>query len=539
MHRWSRIVGIALLLGAVALGWATSTWHTFVDEGGNVLFGYLLSRGALLYRDVFTHHFPFPYYWVAGVTGILGRSMSALRLSVLVFELLCLGAVLRTTRLWLATGLFALAWSAIAYLYFGNLVLYDVFKGFPLLGVFAATLACTAGSARLRPSDGVLLGVLASIAGLCDPYSIYPVALAAGALAASADGRRAVRSMLATGLVAVAAYTGLLLASGTLGDFWRTAIEYNWTTYLPYASDSAFPVGRILTKLARGLDLLDERWWLRWTPRETIDWPNQAPDHWMLTGFLYRAAVIVLVVRLGAGGRWLAAGFVYLWCALLMATRGEVRFHGIPFVLDALFAAACTVTGELPRARRDAREVFAPLGARHPSRTSAAALALRATRITLAAMLAWLVLSCTAVIWHSREQLSYEATFGPYERQAALIRRLACERSDVLFAYYPWDALLNFFADLRPVSRWGYLFPWVAREALPEVVHTLGERDAVVSIDLEGEVWGQQNRVWLAPLIAFLDERYRYVGAGFWVSPRLYAECGPSATLPDSAMWRR
>ncbi len=52
-------------------------WLDFVDEQDNLSVGWLVSRGQVLYTDVFSHHMPFPYYYAAlltklGFSGFIG-----------------------------------------------------------------------------------------------------------------------------------------------------------------------------------------------------------------------------------------------------------------------------------------------------------------------------------------------------------------------------------------------------------------------------------------------------------------------------------
>ena len=61
-------IGLALLLLAgaatlIVLG-SVRHWYWHPDEHDNMAVGWLLSRGHVLYRDVFSHHMPLPYLLV-------------------------------------------------------------------------------------------------------------------------------------------------------------------------------------------------------------------------------------------------------------------------------------------------------------------------------------------------------------------------------------------------------------------------------------------------------------------------------------------
>ncbi len=57
-------------------------WLRFVDESDNLTVGWLISKGYVLYRDTFSHHMPFPYYY-AGLLIKLGlNDFSGLRIGM-------------------------------------------------------------------------------------------------------------------------------------------------------------------------------------------------------------------------------------------------------------------------------------------------------------------------------------------------------------------------------------------------------------------------------------------------------------------------
>src|SRR5512146_1332285 len=85
----------------------------FVDEADTITVGWLISRGSVLYRDVFSHHFPFSYYWTAGVVSIFGNSFPAVRVSILLLQIALFAAAMWMTRFYLAIGLASLVWNLI------------------------------------------------------------------------------------------------------------------------------------------------------------------------------------------------------------------------------------------------------------------------------------------------------------------------------------------------------------------------------------------------------------------------------------------
>jgi hypothetical protein len=97
---------------------------------------------------------------------------------------------------------------------------------------------------------------------------------------------------------------------------------------------------------------------------------------------------------------------------------------------------------------------------------------------------------------------------------------------------------LNFFADRQPVGRYGYLFPWVLEDGLPDIIGGLQDREAIVALDLEGRLGPFENKIWMEPVKGFLAENYEYLGQGIWRSPGLRKSCAAIA-VPSWARWSR
>jgi hypothetical protein len=202
----------------------------------------------------------------------------------------------------------------------------------------------------------------------------------------------------------------------------------------------------------------------------------------------------------------------------LIGARGDERFVAAPLVLTGTFCALWMVV-------LAARTPGVRVALRHERPGRAGIIASTAVRIVLGGILTWLAVRGGANVRTHRRMLSFEATFCPYIRTASTLRRAACGDPTVALGVYPEQSLLYYFTGLRPVA--GYLFmpPWVAEIALPAVIDDLGRRDTVVAVDVAGNVWGHENRVYLAPLLRYLDGNYRQLGTNLWVSPAFAARC--------------
>ncbi|MBC7317319.1 MAG: hypothetical protein H5T70_12930, partial [Chloroflexi bacterium] len=131
----------ACLGGATVIGILTLYRGAFGDEADNLAVGALVREGYALYRDVFSHHFPLPYYWMAVVVAACGRSLFAARFSVLLLQMGAFALPMALNRERFALGLAALGWGLLRLFYRGNMVLYSSFCAPALAIVFVLTLS--------------------------------------------------------------------------------------------------------------------------------------------------------------------------------------------------------------------------------------------------------------------------------------------------------------------------------------------------------------------------------------------------------------
>jgi hypothetical protein len=99
----------------------------------------------------------------------------------------------------------------------------------------------------------------------------------------------------------------------------------------------------------------------------------------------------------------------------------------------------------------------------------------------------------------------------------------------VSLAYYPDGIAYYWFADMKPVSKYVFMWPWVAEVGLDEVIDELGREEELTIVVREDKlVWGlYDTKDYLQPLDEFLEENYHEVEDGIFLSPGLYAKCQP------------
>ena len=303
---------------------------------------------------MFSHHFPFPYYWVALVVKLFGSSFVAVRISMLVLQAALFALSMRLSRFYLPLGLTALAWSLTNQFYRGQEAIYASFEAILLVAVFAVILALLVRRRQVGKFALATCGILLALAVLTDPLMIYPALIGLAAIFAS--GLRSRAGRLQEGLrralwvggaaLAVAGIFALsLLASGTAGDFYREAIWFNAEIYAKYEDADPNRIGSILQNLSSGLDISAERW-RRYTspfvPLNTYRSVRLEDENlfaaWIFAGFLSRLSILACGLGLILNRKYLAALFLYLFAAALLV-RADAGLYAMGFALLSLFAA--------------------------------------------------------------------------------------------------------------------------------------------------------------------------------------------------------
>lgn len=509
-------LGILLLLLALGIGTTVLYLGVFGDEGDNIAVGLFISKGKVLYRDIFSHHFPFAYFWTAVVFSLFGPSVIALRLSVMIFQIVSFALVMRLTRLYLPVGLAALTWSLIGHFYFGNMAIYHMFSGIAISIIFLETFAITFGYIRADRDTMILAGGYSLIAILADPLTVLPVSIAILVLSFSAAGvRRSFWAILILG-IGIASYLLYLWITGSLDDFWRDVIIFNREIYDKYYSTNFSRLLRTLVDKTIGLDILESTMWLN---------PNISPSinrltpfgQWYLGGFFYRLAIIMTTITLLLKRRVLTATFVYFFTASLLV-RSEVFFYTIGFVIVALLASSWLFlimirTRSVSEKMEGENTISRLLGNLFAG--------------VIALSLGWLMISGFLSILENRNRLSYAANFGIYEKMGVDIRTMVCNQ-DTMLGIYPGDPILYLYTGMEPVSRYVIMYPWVAELALQEVIDSLlpeQQVKAIIYVDRDGSIWGRKNLNYLGELIAFLDKNYVEAEPNYYRSPSLIEAC--------------
>jgi hypothetical protein len=511
-------IGITLFLLAAGLGYSAMLYSSFGDEGDSIAAAMFISKGLVLYRDIFSHHFPFVYCWIALFFKLIHPSIRVARFSILVFQLLTFFVMMLVTRRYKTIGLVAVLWSSIGFLYFANMALYQSVIAMACLPLFMIPLLAILQHKAPSLTEAILLGVCASIALLTNPLAAFPIATASLFLILNRINRR---RMVVTTLVFTACMGLFLLYlsyTHSLGDFYQSAILFNLQVYPKYNSAADIP-GNFLNTIASGLYLFGTG-----RPMFPYDLSGSFTQTtiFLLSGTVSRLIVLLTCLGLLIKRKFLAAGFVFLFAAGILI-RQYTNFDNLSFTLISLTMLA--FSSMLPW---EADLIRIKTGPEKTERnTWKLALSKQAFLTAVFSLLIclWFVSEGIIFRFNSQEDFNYAANFSTYLKESKKITLLACGQP-VKLGYYPEGSYYYFFTGMQPVSKYIYLWPWVAEVGLNDILMSLKEdANVVVYIDKGGSVWGLANQKYLAPLIDYVEEEYIDAGNSYYISPGLQGAC--------------
>jgi hypothetical protein len=530
-------LGISFLLGLTKI-----SFGQFVDEADNLAYGWMITQGNVLYRDLFSQHFPLAYYWSAGVVAVFGNSQAIARVSILVLQFGVFAYCMRATRLYFPIGLTALAWGLTSHFHRGNLLLYDTFDGIFLTSTAILVFSILLERSQVKRSVLVMIGFLLGLALLSNPLSIYPATVAAIAIGLSVIGldwksglheglRRLFWVVLPIGVV-VGAYGAYLFISGTWKDFYWQVIWFNANIYGQYTDTNPNRLGQIAYQLARGLDVLNPQYRQIISPFlgfgiERYRMANEDQYYsWIFSSLTFRLSILLCTVSLLLRRKVLPAIFLYVFSASLLI-RAETSWHAIPFIWLSLFAGAYYLVNMASPPRNwttgiDQEESW------KSSLFWLGRFAWRTVYLLLLVLFTWSAIRGAQFLIQNRKALFDRQYIHQLEVFGDEIRQLTCNQSDVEMLIYPFDPMTYFVTQIPPASRYTHLHPWIAQIALPDVIAELKNHpSAVVQVKTERQMWQKYPvKVFLADLILYLNQNYIKINESLWMSPELALRCG-------------
>lgn len=486
-----------------ALAVATASFSVFVDEGDTLALGRFLSEGRVLYRDLFSHHFPFPYYWCAALFPILGTSTVAYRVSLLAVGLAAFLSAIALSRRSVPLIVAGAAWFVIAPFCAGHMVVYPTFAGYALVILVALALDGLVGRAQWGSAHGVAAASGSVVAVLSDPTTAPTVAAAIAAILVCRPPRRTVVAGVVSAACLLAVWLGYLGLTGSGAAFLSDAVGFNLSVYSKYRAGWG-----LLPSSLMGLDLTDSSFPIVHVGIPFADTVPGEPlfDRSLFTGVLFRlcgvaAVVLLLSVRKPAAAFF--AGFIPL---SLILSGHAFNFHGIPFALVSLLLAGHVTTGNWT--------VSSTFGTRQRLVSGIAQWTVRLGVVGLTLM---------CLVQVARRPAQYLAS--PYLKgeaeQARLLSGIPARPAQARLAVIPAGTYAQFLTGMQPLTRFIFFWPWVLDRYEDEIKTSLTSEAALVVVNPPGGVGGPTFARRLADLEELCKHRLCSLGPRLYVSPRL------------------
>ena len=537
----SPTAGIILLVISLLIALTKVYYGRFVDEGDNLSVGWLLSQGSILYRDVFSHHFPFAYYWVAGIVRIFGNSFEAVRISVMLLQIGLFAVCMLLTRFYLVIGLTSLVWNLINQFQRGQEVLYVTFESIMMVAIFTLIFSVLTQKTEPRKRTLVTAGLLLALSILTDPLMVYPALVAFAALFISGIGPTPPRRLQGgfsrvlpaaiPAILVLGIYVLYLAWSGTLQNFYRDTIWFNAEIYAKYENANPDRLGQIGQNLVSGLNIFNPRYYQQVSPFIALDTnrsiglaANTGYSTWIFSSFLFRLSILACVAALLLRGRGGVGAFLYIFSATLLV-RSNTGLYTTGFTLVSIFTAFYLLFEQ----RRP------NLLARNQQNHSHTGSLIRNTM-----QVGWLSLTLLiGLMWSFAafrggyflvdhwDVLMDNRQVTMYENLGSSIREAACGQNDVQILYYPINPIVYFVTEIPPASKYTFMYPWVAEIGQQELIDELKQNPAAVILINTSRKAGTPQGVttYMADTIRFLNQDYVYWGVNKWMSPQLAKLC--------------
>jgi hypothetical protein len=503
------------------------TFYNAGDEGETFLNGWLLSSGKVLYRDIFTNHFPFSYIWVSIITSLFGSSIAIYRLSLLVLRIVLFGSAMAITRDKLVIGLVSLCWSLIGPLYLGNLLVYYSFNGILIISAFFIVFAVLKGDINYSNKVTLYIGFLIGLSFLNDPFMYLPGAImlffliVAGLRAGVTHKEKFLHAFcpFLGAVLVIIIYIAYLLLTSSFNEFIQQCVVFNIEIYSKYSY--VYPtIAPFFRALIGGFDVFSSSVRVITDPYYDLQY-FELLEGWVFTALFARLAVITIFLVFLLRKKYICAIFIYLLGAAIYA-RGANYFHSSAFIIFSITAASYVLL--------DFFSTFFEIWSLKPTKRNwnyYKLLIIITLAVTVNSMFFWLNIRMVEFFSQRRSEFSYETQFGHWINDANHFYSFSCGNSEATFLYYVYNPIISYLTMLPPTTRYYNMTPWVAEVGLQETIDNLEGKFAIVYIEKDTTLWGFNTNEYLSDIIDYLDNNYIEVEYRTYLSPLQYQYCFP------------
>ena len=491
----------------------------FTDEEDNFAVGSLLLKGFVLYKDIFTHHFPFAYYWTSLVFLFKNNSIFIARLSVLLFQLFTMIIVAIETQYFLAVSITAITWILLRNFVGGQMLLYHTFAAFSLMVIYIIGYKILIDG-NITGKYLIIISIFSFIAILSTPLSVYTVIIVYTSVIIKLyesnlpNSKNKIILFLSSIFILFLIFIIYLIIGKTFLDFINEAIVFNTTIYSKYSSFYHYQSSRnimvILDNITSFLQLR-ENFWYNINLMRPINVNYGWVDQWIFTGFLYRVSFIILSFKKIIEKKYIAAiSIIFIGSSLLVI--GKWGFHGQPIILNGIFTSALIIQSGIDQ----------PVESKIIMR-----LMNYFIMSAIIFALVWLNIRLVKALYDNLDSPSYQKLYIQDIRRSTKIKKYACNDPNVKLIYYPGGYIYYFFTGIKPFSKYLAMWPWMAEVGQDEVINKLkAQNDAKTIVVIKKiSVWGYNTQDYLKPLSDYIKQNYIFVEDGIYLSPSLSREC--------------
>ncbi|MCB0310313.1 MAG: hypothetical protein KDD42_03705, partial [Bdellovibrionales bacterium] len=427
------------------------TYPEFGEEGEKLAAGKLMLQGAVLYKDVFSHHFPLAYF-VAAAGSVFGASIIAARVCMLSVWISCFAIVALAPGLAPSTALAAVAWFVFGPFYLSQTLLYNSVAAATIFVCFGITLASLTFR-RVTKQHALVVGAFAALSVLADPLQVYPVAIVIAFWLLDRSMRLRFPALIMGGFLVGAVFLGYLLLTDSFIDFISQAIGFN-LEYYPRSNSGELQVPlKIWQELRSFLTVLNWDW---------INLPLLPKTFWMkgweadfdytiLGGVAARIIVLVFILWNLLRCEFRVASFVLLFFVFMTGSEHDRGLAAQSFFVCALLCGAVLGnTSSKPTS--------------HLSRT---------VKVLGCSYLVALTVVCASHHYLSWDKFGIERNYREVMQRARFYRKLVPDTHQVKLAVYPFDPYSFYFSDFEPLAGFTFMWPWVARYGMSKVIDAL------------------------------------------------------------------
>jgi len=497
--------GLLIFSAIVATTQVYYVYYNLGDEGDTITVGWLISKGWVLYKDVFSHHFPFPYLFTALVIKIFGASILPVRLSIIILRTLCIALAMKISNFRFPLSIMAVCWSLVGHLYLGNSLVYHSFSGIFIICAIAIGLAYVENIQKVSAMGLFIFSIFCGLTSLCDPLKSLPaIALIIFMIISTILQnpremrlRQAIRISLILflgGCLTLGAYLLYATITNSLADFYQNAILFNTTIYSKYSP--SITIKNILQSLTNCLGIGNQTWFENYSPY--YQWRNYLfVDHWIFTGFFYRLVILASCIFCLINRKFLFGVCLYIVSSLL-TIRSSVCFSASPFILLSFFISALIISDSFFSIQNQINILF---------RNSMKIFNV-STRVIILLMFIWLNIRGAEFLLHEPTKLTYFNNFNGIIGDAAYYKKISCYNNDVKLLIYSSPSITYFFAQMYPASKFIFMTPWVAEVGQKDAIKALTENPSILYIDRKTNVWNYPVDEFLADLLNYVDQQY-------------------------------